>query len=109
MQSAAGDNNTAGGTRHPPLLGTDTIAIIECLDGIVFVFNEAFLADFGPYCEEVDLRTLIVDLVRLYRMNQIARAANRQQWPGEVELLRQFINIHRALKNLASSHKDREA
>ncbi len=39
-------------------------------------------------------------------LNQIARAANRQQWPGEVELLHRLINIHRALRNLAPSHDD---
>ena len=39
-------------------------------------------------------------------LNQIARAANRQQWPGEIELLHRLINIHRALKNLAPSHDD---
>ena len=39
-------------------------------------------------------------------LNQIARAANRQQWPGEIDLLHRLINIHRALKNLAPSHDD---
>ena len=39
-------------------------------------------------------------------LNQIARAANRQQWPGEIDLLHRLINIHRALRNLAPSHDD---
>ena len=39
-------------------------------------------------------------------LNQIARAANRQQWPGEIELLRRLIDIERALANLAPPHDD---
>ena len=39
-------------------------------------------------------------------LNQIARAANRQQWPGEIDLLRRLIDIERALKNLAPPNDD---
>ena len=39
-------------------------------------------------------------------LNQIARAANRQQWPGEIELLRRLIDIERALGNLVPPHDD---
>ena len=39
-------------------------------------------------------------------LNQLARAANRQQWPGELELLRRLIDIERALTKLAPSHDD---
>ena len=39
-------------------------------------------------------------------LNQIARAANRQQWPGEIALLGRLIDIERALANLAPPHDD---
>ena len=39
-------------------------------------------------------------------LNQLARAANRQQWPAEIELMRRLINIERSIKNLVPTHDD---
>ena len=61
--------------RQPAPSGSETIAIIECLDGVVFVFNEALIADIGPYYDEVDLRTLIIDLAGWYTAHPAQRAS----------------------------------
>ena len=37
-------------------------------------------------------------------LNQLARAANRQQWPDPLSLLERLISIERALKDLAPSN-----
>ena len=37
-------------------------------------------------------------------LNRLAWAANRQQWPGEIDLLPCLIDIERALRNLVPSH-----
>ena len=37
-------------------------------------------------------------------LNQLARAANRQQWPEPLSLLERLISIERALKDLAPSN-----
>ena len=37
-------------------------------------------------------------------LNQLARAANRQQWPDRLSLLERLIGIERALKDLAPPH-----
>ena len=50
-QPAAVDNNNGRLNKTTPLPGTETMASIECLAGIVFVYHEAFLAEFGPYCQ----------------------------------------------------------
>ena len=55
--------------------GRETVAIIECLDGGVFVFNEALIADIGPYYDEVDLRALIIDLAGWYAIHPAKRSS----------------------------------
>ena len=61
--------------KQPTPSGTETIAIIECLDGGVFVFNEALIADIGPYYHAVDLRALIIDLADWYKAHPAKRAS----------------------------------
>ncbi len=61
--------------KQPPPSGSETIAIIECLDGGVFVFNEALIADIGPYYHGVDLRALIIDLADWYTAHPDKRAS----------------------------------
>ena len=61
--------------KQPTPSGSETIAIIECLDGVVFVFNEALIADIGPYYDEVDLRALIIDLADWYAAHPAKRAS----------------------------------
>ena len=61
--------------KQPTPSGSETIAIIECLDGGVFVFNEALIADIGPYYDEVDLRALIIDLADWYAVHPAQRAS----------------------------------
>ncbi len=61
--------------RQLPPSGNETIAIIECLDGGVFVFNEALIADIGPYYDGVDLRALIIDLADWYAAHPAKRAS----------------------------------
>ena len=39
-------------------------------------------------------------------LNQIARAVNRQDWPEEIDLLRQLINIERAMLDLVPFDDD---
>ncbi len=64
-----------GMKKQPTPSGSETIAIIECLDGGVFVFNEALIADIGPYYHGVDLRTLIIDLADWYTVHPAKRAS----------------------------------
>ena len=92
---------------------TETIAVIECLEGVVFVFSGAFIADIGPWCDGVDLRVRIINPAVPAaiacignNLNQLARAANRQQWPGEIDLLCQLIDIERFIGNRVPSHDD---
>ena len=61
--------------KQPTPSGSETIAIIECLDGGVFVFNEALIADIGPYYDEVDLSALIIDLADWYAAHPDKRAS----------------------------------
>ena len=61
--------------RQLPPSGTETIAIIECLDGGVFVFNEALIADIGPYYDGVALRALIIDLADWYAVHPAKRSS----------------------------------
>ena len=68
-----------------PPSGSETIAIIECLDGGVFVFNEALIADIGPYYNEVDLRALIIDLADWY-------AAHPDKRSSRSVLMRDMVN-----------------
>jgi len=65
--------------------GRETVAIIECLDGVVFVFNEALIADIGPYYHGVALRALIIDLARWYAVHPDKRASRSV-------LLRDLVN-----------------
>ena len=65
--------------------GSETIAVVECLDGVVFVFNEALIADIGPYHDGVDLRALIIDLSDWY-------AAHPAQRASRSVLLRDMVN-----------------
>ena len=58
-----------------PPSGSETIAIIECLDGGVFVFNEALIADIGPYYDGVDLKALIIDLADWYTAHPDKRSS----------------------------------
>ena len=37
-------------------------------------------------------------------LNQLARAANKQQWPDRLSLLERLIDIQRALKNLVPAN-----
>ena len=71
--------------RQPTPSGSETVAIIECLDGGVFVFNEALIADIGPYYDEVDLRALIIDLAGWYAAHPAKRASRSV-------LLRDLVN-----------------
>ena len=71
--------------RQPTPSGNETIAVIECLDGVVFVFNEALIADIGPYYDEVDLRALIIDMADWY-------AAHPAQRSSRSVLLRDLVN-----------------
>ncbi len=61
--------------KQPAPSSTETIAIIECLDGVVFVFEEALIADIGPYYDGVDLRALIIDLAGWYAVHPAKRAS----------------------------------
>ena len=61
--------------RQLPPSGNGTVAIIECLEGGVFVFNEAPIADIGPYYHGVDLRALIIDLADWYAVHPAQRAS----------------------------------
>ena len=70
---------------QPAPSGTETIAIIECLDGGVFVFNEALIADIGPYYEAVDLEALIIDLSDWYATHPAKRSSRSV-------LLRDIVN-----------------
>lgn len=50
---------------------------------------------------------LLAALARIgNNLNQLARAANRQQWPATLDLLAQLIRIERALKDLIPSRDD---
>ena len=71
--------------RQLPPPGNETIAVIECLDGVVFVFNEALIADIGPYYHAVDLRALIIDLADWY-------AAHPDKRSSRSVLLRDLVN-----------------
>ena len=61
-----GENKTARGKRQTPTSGNEIIAVIYCLDDSEFKFDEAFIDDFRPQWNEVDLRTLLVDLAKWY-------------------------------------------
>ncbi len=61
--------------KQPTPSGSETIAIIECLDGGVFVFNEALIADIGPYYQGVALRALIIDLADWYAAHPAKRSS----------------------------------
>ena len=74
-----------GMKKQPTPSGSETIAIIECLDGVVFVFNEALIADIGPYYHGVALRTLIIDLADWYTVHPDKRASRSV-------LLRDLVN-----------------
>lgn len=63
-RAAAGDNNNGRVNRTTPALWRETIVVIECLDGVVLVFIEAFIAAVGPYSDELGLRALMTDLAR---------------------------------------------
>ncbi len=41
----------------------------------MFVFNEALIADIGPYYDEVDLRALIIDLANWYAAHPAKRSS----------------------------------
>ena len=71
--------------RQPTPSGRETIAIIECLDGGVFVFNEALITDIGPYYDDVDLRALIIDLAGWY-------TAHPDKRPSRSVLMRDLVN-----------------
>ena len=71
--------------KQPTPPGSETVAVIECQDGGVFVFNEALIADIGPYYHGVDLRALIIDLADWYAAHP-ARRASRSV------LLRDLVN-----------------
>ena len=68
-----------------PPSGNGTVAVIECLEGGVFVFNEALIADIGPYYDEVDLRALIIDLADWYAVHPDKRSSRSV-------LLRDLVN-----------------
>ena len=53
-------------TAHTAPAGNETIAVIEFLEGVAFVFDEAFIAGIEPHYNGVDLRTLIIDLASWY-------------------------------------------
>ena len=61
-----GENKTARGKRQTPTSGNEIISVIYCLDDSEFKFDEAFIDDFRPQWNEVDLRTLLVDLAKWY-------------------------------------------
>ena len=65
--------------------GNATLAVIDWLNGGVFVFEEALIADIGPYFDGVDLRTLIIDLSDWY-------AAHPDKRPSRSVLLRDLVN-----------------
>ena len=71
--------------RQPAPSGNEPIAIIECLEGGVFVFNEALIAEIGPYYEDVNLRVLIIDLADWY-------AAHPAQRTSRCVLMRDLVN-----------------
>ena len=57
---------SARGKRQAPPSGNVVIAVIRCLDGSESVFDQAYIDNFGPHLEGVDLRTLLVDLAKWY-------------------------------------------
>ena len=61
--------------RQLPPSGSETIAVIECLEGGVFVFNEALIADIGPYYDGVDIKALIIDLADWYAVHPDKRSS----------------------------------
>ena len=61
-----GIRKTAGDKRRNPLMDNKTIAVITCLDGSVYTFDDAFIADIGPYFTGIDLKSLIVDMAIWY-------------------------------------------
>ena len=61
--------------KQPTPSGSETIAIIKCLEGGVFVFNEALIADIGPYYHGVALRALIIDLADWYTAHPAKRSS----------------------------------
>ena len=61
--------------KQPTPSGSETVAIIECLDGGVLVFNEALIADIGPYYHGVALRALIIDLADWYAAHPAKRSS----------------------------------
>ena len=59
-------NKTAERKRQAHSSGNEAIAVIRCLDGSEFKFNQAYVDNFGPQWKGVDLRTLLVDLASWY-------------------------------------------
>lgn len=79
-----GIKKPAAGKRQPPLSGNGTIAVINCLDGSVFKFDEAYVDIFGSYWNWVDLRTLLPDLANWYEAHPDKRT-NRTMLMKDIE------------------------
>ena len=79
--------------KQPIPSGSETIAIIECLDGGVFVFNEALIADIGPYYHGVALRALIIDLAGWYTAHPDKRASRSVLMRDLVNRLARWITM----------------
>ena len=79
--------------KQPTPPGSETVAVIECQDGGVFVFNEALIADIGPYYHGVALRALIIDLAGWYTAHPDKRASRSVLMRDLVNRLARWITM----------------
>ena len=81
--------------RQPVSSGNATLAVIEWLDGGVFVFEEALIADIGPYYDGVDLSALIIDLADWYAAHPAQRARRSVLMQDLAHLLTGWITMNK--------------